>query len=130
MPVRVCRTWWTPSRRPDIGRELAFGISAAAILLWLTFFSGPGSVEFATLAAVAAALIWFATVDPSRLVAADGRPHLVLFGLSILGCALLVTAAAVISSATTFLILAVGVAAIIVGMTRAVRHGIAGPPPD
>jgi hypothetical protein len=97
-------------------------------LLWLTFFAGPGTVEFATLAAAGVSLWWFATVDPVRLVDEGSRPQLLLFGLAALGCALLVTAAALLASATTFLILAVGVAAIVTGFVRAVRHGVNRPP--
>ncbi|HEX2152768.1 MAG TPA: hypothetical protein VHL52_02200 [Acidimicrobiia bacterium] len=108
-----------------MARSLAFGVTVAAALLWLTFFAGPGSVEFATLAVTAVALWWFATVDPGRLVDERGRPQGMLFVLSVVGCALLVTAAALIATTTTFLILAVGLAAIVTGLVRAVRHGMA-----
>lgn len=109
-------------------RAVGFGVACAAALLWLTFFAGPGSVEFATLAATAVALWWFATVDPARLIdETNRRPQLLLFGLAMLGLALLVTGAALISSATTFLILAVGTAAIVTGFVRAVRHGLLPP---
>lgn len=111
-----------------MGRSLAFGIGSAAILIWLTFFAAAGAVEVATLAAAVVALWWFATVHPGRLTDEAGRPQLMLFGLAFLGCALLVTAAALISSATTFLILGVGAAAVVVGLVRAVRHGIQPPP--
>lgn len=111
-----------------MARSLAFGVGSAAILIWLTFFAAAGAVEIATLAAVVVALLWFVTVDPARLTDEGGRPHLMLFGLATLGCALLVTAAALISSATTFLMLAVGAAAIVIGLVRAVRYGIEPPP--
>lgn len=110
-----------------MARSLAFGITVAAALLWLTFFAGPGSVEFATLALTALALWWFATVDPARLVDERGRPQVMLFLLAVVGLALLVTAAALIATTTTFLILAVGVTGIITGLVRAVRHGMAAP---
>lgn len=106
-----------------------FGLVAAAVLLWLTFFAaGPGTVEVATLAAAVVALVWVATVDPARLVDEAGRPQMLLFGLAALGLALLVTAATFLSSATTLLTLAVGLGGLITGMTRAVRYGIT--PPD
>lgn len=108
-------------------RSLGLGLAVTAALLWLTFFAGPGSVEFATLGVTAVALWWFATVDSTRLVDATGRPQVMLFVLGSLGCALLVTAAALISTTTTFLILAVGVAALLTGFVRAVRHGIRPP---
>lgn len=111
-------------------RSLAFGVISAVVLLWLTFFAGPGTVEFATLAATAVSLWWFATVDPVRLVDESGKPQLLLFGLAILGCALLVTAAALLASATTFLILALGIGAIVTGFTRAVRHSLQSPPTE
>lgn len=98
------------------------------MLLWLTFFAGPGSVEIATLIATLATLVWFATVDPSRLVNASRRPHVMLFGLALVGLALLVTAATFLSSGTTFLILATGLAALTVGFVRAIRFGML--PPD
>lgn len=97
-----------------------------AAIFWLTFYAGPGTVEVATLAAAVVALIWFATVEPARLVDETGRPQLLLFGLAGVGCALLVTGAALISSATTFVILAVGVAALITGISRSIRYGLGG----
>lgn len=109
-------------------KALAFGIVSTFVLLWLTFFAGPGMVEVATLAAAGVALWWFATVDPLRLVDESHRPQLLLFGLAALGLALLVTGAALISSATTFLILAVGIAAIVTGLVRSVRFGLSSPP--
>lgn len=109
-------------------KALIFGIVSAFFLLWLTFFAGPGMVEVATLAAAGVALWWFATVDPARLVDESQRPQILLFGLAVLGLALLVTGAALISSATTFLILGVGLAAIITGFVRSVRFGLSTPP--
>lgn len=98
-----------------------------AFLLWLTFFSGPGAVEVATLGAAVVSLVWFATVDGARLVDESGRPHLLLFALGAIGLALLVTAATFLSSAITFLILLTGLAALVTGLVRAVRYGMAGP---
>lgn len=109
-------------------KALAFGIASAVFLLWLTFFAGPGMVEAATLAVAGVAWWWFATVDAARLVDESHRPQIVLFGLAVLGLALLVTGAALISSATTFLILGVGIAAIVTGFVRAIRHTLEPPP--
>jgi hypothetical protein len=111
-----------------VAKALAFGAISAAVLLWLTFFAGPEAVEIATLAATGVALWWFATVDPTRLVDESNRPQALLFGLAVLGCALLVTGAALLASATTFLILGVGVAAIVTGFSRAIRHSLGSPP--
>lgn len=105
-------------------------MAAAAFLLWLTFFSGPGAVEVATLGATVVSLVWFATVDSSRLVDETGRPQLLLFVLGMIGLALLVTAATFLSSAITFLILFVGLAALVTGLVRAIRHGMVGPRPQ
>lgn len=110
--------------RTDLVRDLAFGLISVAALVWLTFFAGPGMVEVATLAAAVVALIWFASVDPSRLVDEQGRPHIMLFGLSVLAGGLLVTAATFISTTTTLLTLAVGAAAIVTGLVRAIRDGL------
>lgn len=108
-------------------RDLAFGMIAAAVALWLTFFAGSGTVEVATLAATIVAFVWFATVESARLVDENGRPQLMLFGLAFLAGALLVTAATFLSTTTTLLTLAVGALAIITGLVRAIRHSIVGP---
>jgi hypothetical protein len=105
-------------------------VVVVAFLLWLTFFSGPGAVEVATLGATVVSLVWFATVDSSRLVDETGRPQALLFVLGMIGLALLVTAAAFLSSAITFLILFVGLAALVTGLVRAIRYGMAGPRPQ
>ena len=111
-----------------MARSLVFGITASAVLIWLTFFANPGSVHLATLAAIGVSLWWFATVDPVRLVDEGRRPPLMLFTLAAIGCALLVTAAARLSSGATFLMLALGVTAIVVGIVRAIRYGLQNPP--
>lgn len=92
------------------------------------FFAGPGTVEVATLATTAVTLVWFATVDPRRLVDDGHRPHIMLFTLAFVGGALLVTGAAVLSSGTTFLTLALGTAAIVTGLVRSIRFGMEHPP--
>lgn len=101
-----------------------------SFLLWLTFFSAPGAVEVATLVAAVGTLVWFATVDVVRLVDEERRPQVMLFGLATVGLALLVTAATFLSSAVTFLILGVGLAAIVTGLVRAIRHGLTRPRPQ
>lgn len=105
-------------------RELAFGLISVAVVMWLMFFAGPGTVEVATLGVTIAALVWFATVEPSRLVDERGRPQAMLFGLAGLAGGLLLTAATFLSSSTTLLTLGVGVAAFVTGLVRAVRHGL------
>lgn len=97
---------------------------ASLAILWLMFFAGPGTVEVATLVAAVVSLIWFATVDARRLVDDRGRPNPMLFGLAFLGGALLVTAAALISTGISFLTLAAGAAALVTGLARALRWGI------
>jgi hypothetical protein len=104
--------------------DLTFGIVAAFTVLWLTFFASAGTVMVATLIAAVIVLIWFSTVETMRLSDAGGRPNLMLFGLTALGGALVVTAAVFISTPTVFLIGAVVIAAAIVGFVRAVRSAM------
>lgn len=114
-----------------MGRAGLFGLVSAGAILWLAFFAeGPGSVEVATLAVAVGAFVWFATVDPARLVGASRRPQPMLFFLAAVGLSLLVTAAALLASVVTFLILAVGIAGVTIGLVRAVRHGLAPEKPD
>ena len=98
-----------------------FGIGAAFVVLWLTFFASPGAVILATLVASVVVLIWFSTVETERLRGVDGRPHPMLFGLTFLGGALVVTAAVFISTPTVFLVGAVVITAATVGLVRALR---------
>ena len=98
-----------------------FGIGAAFTVLWLTFFASPGAVVVATLVASVVVLIWFATVETERLQEDNGRPHPVLFGLTLLAGALVVTAAVFISTPTVFLVGIVVIAAAVVGLVRALR---------
>ncbi len=104
-------------------RDLAFGITAAAVLIGLAFFASFGLVEAATLAATVIVLIWVATVDAARLVDERGRPAIMLFGLGAVGVALIFTAATLISTVTEYLALAVAVSAYVVGLVRAIRFG-------
>jgi hypothetical protein len=104
-------------------RDLALGIGASFFVLWLTFFGSAGAVEVFTLVAAVGALIWFASVDPERLVDGNRRPHPMVFGLSLLAGALVLTSMLVMQSATLFLVVAVMAAALVIGLTRAVRHG-------
>lgn len=107
-------------------RDLVLGIAMAAGILWLTFFGTAGTVIAATLVAGVAVLIWFSTVDPGRLLGADGRPQLLLFGLTGVLGGLVVTAAVVISTPTVFVVGAVVVAAAIVGLVRSLRAAMEG----
>ncbi len=111
----------SPARRflSDAGWPLV--IAGAAI--WLTFFGSAGAVQVATLAAAVVAFIWFASVDPARLVGPSGRPHGMVFGLAAVGVALVVTAAVLLQTATLFLVGLVVAAAGAVGAVRAIRHG-------
>jgi hypothetical protein len=113
-----------------MGRQLAFGVVAAASALWLTFFAGPGTVEVATLATATVALVWFATADPNRLVDHRRRPHPMLFGLAAMAAAVVVSASAVLATGTVFLTLGVAFAAIVIGLIRAIRHGMDRPVPE
>lgn len=105
---------------------MVFGVAAAAGILWLTFFATPGAVVAATLVAAVAVLIWFSTVDPRRLQGDDGRPQTMLFGLTAVLGALVVTAAVFISTPTVFLVGAVVIAAAVVGLVRTVRAAMEG----
>ncbi|HSJ27081.1 MAG TPA: hypothetical protein VLB67_02655 [Acidimicrobiia bacterium] len=107
-------------------RDLAFGVGVSAAVLWLTFFATPGTVVAATLLLAVVALIWFATVDPARLHDDRGRPNLMLFGLTAVAGALVVTATVFISTPTVFLVGTVVLAAIVVGLTRALRAAMNG----
>jgi hypothetical protein len=107
-------------------REIAFGITASAVMLWLTFFATPGAVVFATLAVAVACLIWFATVETARLRDDRGRPHVMLFGLTLVAGALVVTAAVFIRTPTVFLVGLVVIAAGVTGLARALRAAMDG----
>lgn len=108
-------------------RDLLFGIGVAFVVLWLTFFASPGTIVVATLIAAVVVLIWFATVETQRLLDPTGRPHLLLFGLTLLGGALVVTAAVFISTPTVFLVGLVFIVAAVVGLVRALRAAMSAP---
>ncbi len=105
-------------------RDLTLGIGFVAIILWLTFFASAGSVQVATLIAAVAMGIWFASVPPHRLVDDRRRPHPLVFGLTLLGALLVLVAAAVISTATVFLVGLITLTGAGVGLVRAVRFGM------
>lgn len=107
-------------RAADVAVGTAIGLS----IVWITFAASPGTVQVATLVLVVTSLIWFATVDSARLVDEHGRPHVMLFLLAGLALAILTTAALVLSGGTVFLILAAGLLTIVVGLVRAIRHGM------
>jgi hypothetical protein len=103
--------------------EVGLGLAVASGALYLTFLGTAGMVQVATLLVTGGILIWFATVEPGRLIDAGGRPRALLFGLAGLGLAVALASALVLGTATTLLLLAVAVAAVVVGLTRAVRFG-------
>lgn len=111
------------SRRRRTARDLLLGIGAAGFVLWVTFFGSAGAVDVLTLVVAVGALIWFASVDPERLVGSGGRPHPMVFGLSSLAGALALTSMLVMQTATLFLVAAVMAASLVIGVTRAIRHG-------
>ncbi len=119
-----------PRRPPGPTRrffsEATWPLVIAAVALWLTFFGSIGLVQVATLAAAVVAFIWFGSVDPRRLVGPSGRPHPMVFGLTALGIALVVTAAVLLQTATLFLIGLVAAVAGTVGFVRAIRFGYLG----
>ncbi len=98
-----------------------FGVLAVIAFVWLTFFASPGTIIVATLVAAVIVLIWFSTVETDRLRDDHGRPHFMLFGLTALGGALVVTSAVFISTPTVFLVGLVVVSAAVVGIVRAIR---------
>lgn len=113
------------ARRPlrPAARDLGIGIGASAAALYLTFFATAGAVEVATLAATVAGLIWFATVEPRRLLDERGRPHLTLFVLAGAAMALVLATTLVLRTGTLFLSLGVAVGAVTSGLWRAVVAG-------
>ncbi len=108
--------------RARFARELAAGIGTVAFLLWITFFSAAGAVDIATLAVAVVMLIWFATVDPARLMDGARTPSLMLFLLALMACAFVLTAALIIGTATLFLVTFLTFSAVIVGLVRALGH--------
>ncbi len=97
-------------------------------ILWLTFFGTAGFVELATLLVVVALLIWFATVDPVRLMDAPNRPSLMLFFLGLVGCGLVLTAALILETGTLLLIAVLTLIALGVGLSRALAFRYRQPP--
>lgn len=115
-----------PPRTPV--RDLAIGITVAVGAMGLVFFGSFGHVEVATLVMTVVVLIWISTTDPRRLVDESNRPAPMLFGLGLVGLALVFTAAVLISTVTEYVTLSVGVAAYLVGLTRAIRFRLSLPP--
>ena len=110
-------------------REVGWGALVAGGAIYLTFFGTAGSVEVATLIVAVGALIWFASVDPRRLVDDALRPRFGLFALSALGVAIVLTAALVLGTGTMLAVTAITAAAWVVGVVRAVRLRLAARPP-
>jgi uncharacterized membrane protein len=103
-------------------RELASGIAMIAFLLWLTFFGTEGFVELATLAAAVVMLIWFSTVEPTRLMDGPRQPSVMLFLLASMGFAVVLTAALIIATGTLLFVALLTLISIGVGFARAVGH--------
>lgn len=120
-----------PDRAPlrHLVRDVGWGLLVAGGALYLTFFGTAGTVEVATLAVAAAALIWFASVDPIRLVDERLRPRFAIFALAAMAGAIVLTAAVVLRTGTMFLVAIVTGTAWIVGLVRAIRFRLETPPP-
>lgn len=103
-------------------RDLAAGIVTVGFVLWLTFFGTEGFVELATLAAAIAMLIWFATVEPHRLMDRPRQPSTALFLLAVTGFAIVLTAALIIGTGTLLLIALLTFVAVAVGLGRAIAY--------
>lgn len=111
------------SDRLGFVKELATGVGIVAFILWLTFFGTAGFVEIATLVVAVAMLIWFATVEPARLVGGpQAAPDSMLFLLAGMTSAIVLTATLIFASATMFLVAMLTVSAAIVGFVRALGH--------
>jgi uncharacterized membrane protein len=91
-------------------------------LLWLTFFGTEGFVELATLAAAVVMLIWFATVEPGRLMDGPRQPSVMLFLLAIMGFAVVLTAALILGTGTLLFVALLTLVSIGVGLFRAVGY--------
>lgn len=109
-------------------RELASGTAMVGFILWLTFFGTAGLVEVATLVVAVAVLIWFATVDPVRLMDSPDRPSLMLFFLGLVGCGLVLTAALILETGTLLLIAGLTLIALGIGLSRALAFRYRQPP--
>lgn len=103
---------------------VVMGVAVSAVLVWMTMFATPGFVEVATLLVGIGALIWFATVDPERLVDARRRPDTLLFTMVAVGFALVIAGVRFIGSGTILLLVVVAATTVIVGLGRAVWWGI------
>ncbi len=105
-------------------RDVLFGVAASGLILWVTFSASAGTLQVLTLVATVVAMIWIATVEAERLVDGRGRPNWLLFLLAGVGLAILVTGAVFLGGATILLVLLLGSATFVVGIVRAVRHGM------
>lgn len=105
-------------------KTILFGVVVCAGILYMFFFATAGSVQVVVLAVTIAMLLWFGSASPARLVDGNRRPHWRLFLLSGLGLALLISSMLALSSGTMLLTLTIGMAAIAIGMFRAIRYGL------
>lgn len=111
MLARLREVWWV-------------GLAALAVVL-VTFWSSASTVELLTLLLTAAALSWFSTVPAERLVNSKRKVSGELSLLTVLMVLLVGGAALLTPTSTLLLALLLAVAASVVGLVRAVRHGLA-----
>lgn len=105
-------------------RDLTAGIATVAFILWITFFGTEGFVEIATLAVAVVVLIWFASVEPERLMDGPRTPSLMLFGLGMMAVALVLTSALLLQTGTLLFVSFLTFTAVAIGFVRALnkRH--------
>ena len=102
-------------------RDVAIGVLSAAGLLWVFLWGSVAMIQVLTLVGAVAALIWFATTDPARLrQSTTGGIDLGLFALAAVGLALLVVGVVFVGTVTSYLQLLIGLAAVTVGLVRAI----------
>lgn len=114
------------SLRRDAVVHVATGVVAVAAILWLFLWGTVATIQVITLLAVVVAFIWFATVEVSRLRnPGTGGLHPQLFALAAVGLALLIVGVVFVGTVTSYLQLAVGVGAVVVGLTRSLGRASA-----
>ena len=111
-------------RRASPIRDVAIGVSTAGALLWIFLWGSIATIQVLTLIGAVTALIWFATTDQARLrQPSTGGIDIGLFGLAAVGVALLVVGVVFVGTVTSYLQLLIGLAAVTVGLVRALGRG-------